>query len=435
MKRALVWFKTNLRIDDNRPLIEAIAQNDEVIPVYIFDKKLFEQTAYQTKKMGLFRLKFLMECLQELNEALVEKGTRLLVIQGDTKKEISNLVQKYSVREVYAEFPIAYEEQKLQEEIENELWKENTILKTYLCNYLLDEKDLPFPVSKLPDIFTDFRKKVERECTIHEPIKCSNKIHSPLLPAFEIPQFEELNSLQIDEKTAFPFNGGLFSVKQRLNYYLFESNKIEQYKKTRNGMLGSDYSTKFSPWLALGCISPKEIFKSVSEYEQKVCKNDSTYWVIFELWWREYFYWVMRKYGIKLFQKNGIKSQSPIDRILNLEKLNQWKSGQTGNAFIDANMKELNATGFMSNRGRQNVASYLVNDLEVDWRYGAAYFEEQLIDYDVCSNWGNWAYIAGVGNDPRGHRVFNVKKQADDYDKNGDYRNYWTNLKLSIQNN
>ena len=333
----MVWFKTNLRVKDNRPLIEAIAHNDEVIPVYIFDPIIFEQTAYQTKKMGLFRLKFLMECLQELNEALVEKGTHLVIIQGEPKKEISKLVQKYSVREVYAEFPIAFEEQKLQEQVERELWKE------------------------------------------------------------------------------------------RLNYYLFESNQIANYKKTRNGMLGADYSTKFSAWLALGCFSPKEIYAAVSEYEQTVHKNDSTYWVIFELWWREYFYWVMRKYGIKLFQKIGIKSQSPIDRILNLEKLNQWKSGQTGNAFIDANMKELNATGFMSNRGRQNVASYLVNDLEVDWRYGAAYFEEQLIDYDVCSNWGNWAYISGVGNDPRGHRVFNVLKQADDYDKNGEYRNCWIN--------
>ena len=431
----MVWFKTNLRVKDNRPLIEAIAHNDEVIPVYIFDPIIFEQTAYQTKKMGLFRLKFLMECLQELNEALVEKGTHLVIIQGEPKTEISKLVQKYKAQEVYAEFPIAFEEQKLQEQVEKELWKQDAILKTYLTNYLLDEKDLPFPVSKLPDIFTDFRKKVERECIIHEPIKCPNKIHSPLLPAFEIPQFEELNSLQIDERTAFPFKGGLFSAKERLNYYLFESNQIEHYKKTRNGMLGADYSTKFSAWLALGCFSPKEIYAAVSDYEQTVHKNDSTYWVIFELWWREYFYWVMRKYGTKLFQLNGIKNQSPIQRILDLEKLNLWKTGETGNAFIDANMKELNATGFMSNRGRQNVASYLVNDLQIDWRYGAAYFEEQLIDYDVCSNWGNWAYISGVGNDPRGHRVFNVLKQADDYDKNGDYRNYWTNLKLSIQNN
>jgi hypothetical protein len=95
------------------------------------------------------------------------------------------------------------------------------------------------------------------------------------------------------------------------------------------------------------------------------------------------------------------------------------------NDFIDANMLELKHTGFMSNRGRQNVASYLCNDLKLDWRLGAAYFEQQLIDYDVCSNWGNWAYLAGVGNDPRGNRYFNIEKQASDYDKNGDYRNLW----------
>ena len=88
-------------------------------------------------------------------------------------------------------------------------------------------------------------------------------------------------------------------------------------------------------------------------------------------------------------------------------------------------MMELNLTGFMSNRGRQNVASYLCHDLKLDWRYGAAYFEEQLIDYDVSSNWGNWAYIAGVGNNPRGVSVFNLNKQADDYDKNKSYRNLW----------
>jgi deoxyribodipyrimidine photo-lyase len=93
--------------------------------------------------------------------------------------------------------------------------------------------------------------------------------------------------------------------------------------------------------------------------------------------------------------------------------------------FVDANMIELKLTGFMSNRGRQNVASYLCNDLKLDWRYGAEYFEQQLIDYDVCSNWGNWAYIAGVGNDPRSDRYFNIKKQADQYDADKHYRNLW----------
>jgi deoxyribodipyrimidine photo-lyase len=95
------------------------------------------------------------------------------------------------------------------------------------------------------------------------------------------------------------------------------------------------------------------------------------------------------------------------------------------NDFINANMIELKLTGFMSNRGRQNVASYFCNDLKLDWRYGAAYFEQQLVDYDECSNWGNWAYIAGVGNDPRESRYFNIEKQATVYDKTKSYRNLW----------
>lgn len=104
----------------------------------------------------------------------------------------------------------------------------------------------------------------------------------------------------------------------------------------------------------------------------------------------------------------------------------QWASGQTGKPFVDANMHELNATGFMSNRGRQNVASYLVHDLGLDWRLGAAYFESLLIDYDVCSNWGNWNYVAGVGNDPRENRYFNIERQASMYDPQGKFVKVWT---------
>jgi len=105
--------------------------------------------------------------------------------------------------------------------------------------------------------------------------------------------------------------------------------------------------------------------------------------------------------------------------------LDRWINGKTGVDFVDANMNELRLTGFMSNRGRQNVASYLCNDLQLDWRYGAAYFEQELIDYDVASNWGNWAYLAGVGNDPRGNRYFDIAKQARQYDAGGEYRRLW----------
>ena len=112
-----------------------------------------------------------------------------------------------------------------------------------------------------------------------------------------------------------------------------------------------------------------------------------------------------------------------------MHQLQEWIDGQTGVDFVDANMLELKLTGFMSNRGRQNVASYLCNDLKLDWRYGAAYFEQQLIDYDVCSNWGNWAYLAGVGNDPR-DRKFNTQVQAERYDSNHSFRKLWLQLTL-----
>jgi deoxyribodipyrimidine photo-lyase len=136
---------------------------------------------------------------------------------------------------------------------------------------------------------------------------------------------------------------------------------------------------------------------------------------------------MMKKYNAKFFQQAGIQDKGMAINKHNTQELQKWINGETEVDFVDANMIELKHTGFMSNRGRQNVASYLCNDLKLDWRYGAAYFEQQLIDYDVCSNWGNWAYLAGVGNDPRGNRYFNIEKQANDYDKNKSFRNLWEN--------
>ena len=210
-----------------------------------------------------------------------------------------------------------------------------------------------------------------------------------------------------------------------MNHYFFETKCISDYKETRNGLIGADYSSKFSPWLALGCISPRFIFRELQQYEVEFGANDSTYWLVFELLWRDYFRFMMKKHQSKWFGKAGIKTNKIKLFKDDVQKLQDWIEGKTGVDFVDANMIELKHTGFMSNRGRQNVASYLCNDLKLDWRLGAAYFEQQLIDYDVCSNWGNWAYLAGVGNDPRDNRYFNIDKQAAVYDKNSKYRNLW----------
>ena len=429
MKTSIVWFTTNLRICDNKPLLEAITHSDQVIPLYIFDSSNLEDTNFGTRKMGKFRLKFLMESLQELDVALKEIDSKLLFKLGNPKEIIPLIVQKYDVTDIYTVEPPALEERQLLQELEKECWSKKCMLHTFETSTLFAPSDLPFPLKKLPDIYTKFRTNVEKECIVKAPLIAPTKISTPPLQDFEIPTEinNTLNSFSEDRRTAFPFKGGLQSAKQRVKSYFYETEKISVYKETRNGLIGSDYSSKFSPWLALGCISPREIIYELMNFENIIIKNESTYWLFFELLWREYFHWVMRKYDQKLFLKNGIKNVEPISRKMDNVYFEKWKNGQTGNDFVDANMNELNATGYMSNRGRQNVASYLCNDMKLDWRYGAAYFEEQLIDYDVCSNWGNWAYIAGVGNDPRGHRFFNIEKQAHDYDKEHKYRELWKN--------
>ncbi len=218
--------------------------------------------------------------------------------------------------------------------------------------------------------------------------------------------------------------GGEIAGINRLQEYFWERNCLKSYKETRNGLLGEDYSSKFSPWLALGCLSPRYIEAEIRKYEELRIANDSTYWLKFELIWRDYFRFVVKKYGNRVFQPGGIKqisgSWSANDRIFEA-----WRTGNTGHPFVDANMRELLLTGFMSNRGRQNVASFLVKDLKLDWRMGAEWFESQLIDYDVCSNWGNWNYVAGIGNDPRESRYFNVASQSKRYDASGQYIRTW----------
>jgi len=164
------------------------------------------------------------------------------------------------------------------------------------------------------------------------------------------------------------------------------------------------------------------------KYEAIHGSNESSYWLIFELLWRDYFQFLARLHGFKIFHSLGLSlEQVPYPEPPQAELLFlRWKNGQTSNRFINANMNELNQTGWMSNRGRQNVASYLIYDLKLDWRKGARWFEQQLIDYDPCSNYGNWLYISGYGSPAKEVRYFNTTIQSIIYDPVSEYTNEWT---------
>jgi deoxyribodipyrimidine photo-lyase len=214
-------------------------------------------------------------------------------------------------------------------------------------------------------------------------------------------------------------------VLRELTYY-FEQNRLPlTYLDTRNALIGRDNSTRFSAFLSSGVLHVKYLYNRIRVFESQHGATKSTYWIIFELLWREFFYWHYQRYPREYFSKNGLKDPldfSPIPDI-SLEELR----GMCSIPFYHAALAELESTGFLSNRARQIFASIWINDLELDWRAGARLFEEHLIDYDVYSNWGNWMYLAGVGVDPRGKRYFNVEKQLETYDPEGEYLRTWGN--------
>ena len=429
MRTIVVWFKTDLRLHDNETLVKAIAQGDSIIPVYCFDEAHFNNSEYGFQKTGSFRAQFLLESLIDLDNNLRELGSGLVILKGKPEVEIPKIVSQYKANKVVAKREVAFEERQTESKVQEALFKVKCEFQTFSTSTLYHAEDLPFSIKDIPDVFTNFRKKTEKDAVIRPSFESPSSIKSPIIEPIKLPTLEELGLTftKIDSRTAIVFEGGESKAIERLNHYFFESKCISNYKETRNGLIGTDYSSKFSAWLALGCISPRFIYRELQKYESEFGANDSTYWLVFELLWRDYFRFMMKKHQSNFFKQSGIKNNKLKLFSDNVQKLQDWIDGNTGADFVDANMIELKLTGFMSNRGRQNVASYLCNDLKLDWRLGAAYFEEQLIDYDVCSNWGNWAFLAAVGNDPRDNRYFNIEKQAQTYDKNKKYRNLWLN--------
>jgi deoxyribodipyrimidine photo-lyase len=434
MKRSIVWFKTDLRLHDNETLVRAIEQSDEIIPVYCLDEDHFKITPFDFQKTGNFRAQFLLESLNDLDTNLRKLGSGLIVVRGKPETELYKIVKQYEAFKVFAKREVAYEEQQTEARVEKEIWKLGCTFESFSTSTLYHAQDLPFSIKDIPEVFTNFRKKVEKESSIRSVFQKPAHIKSPAMPQLRLPTVKGLGLQPViqDPRAVMKFTGGESEGCKRLTSYLFETQLISHYKNTRDGMIGSDYSTKFSPWLALGCLSPREIYTELKKYESRFSANESTYWLIFELLWRDYFRFMMKKHKHQFFLYSGIKDSANASGLQDTAILSQWINGKTGNDFIDANMLELIHTGFMSNRGRQNAASYLCNDLGIDWRYGAAYFEQQLIDYDVCSNWGNWAYLAGVGNDPRGKRNFNIEKQAEEYDPKKLFRNLWLKTTLPL---
>ena len=297
--------------------------------------------------------------------------------------------------------------------------------------------DWPLPAATFPRVFSDFRRGLG---TPPEP---------PLPP----PPLDGLGgSLEVgegwpgctpvpgpqpfrpraDPRSAFPFRGDEPTALARLQHYVVGSEGLRTYKASRNGLVGTEFSSKVSPFLAIGSLSVRRIWHTVLRYQEQHGADEGSEWMKQELLWREFFLWSEQCHGARFHAPGGIQERSPQwppqwreDR----ECFRRWTRGDSGHPLIDAQLQELLATGYLSNRGRQWVASHFIHDLRLPWIWGARFFEWALIDAHPALNTGNWAYLAGVGSDPRSFggtpRRFNLERQQQLYDPEERHRQLW----------
>ena len=422
----LLWLRDDLRLHDHAPLLRA-AHGTTLLVVYCLDPRHFAPLPpLGLPRTGPHRAQFLLESLADLRAGLRRLGSELLVHSGRPETVVPALARRFAVGAVFAHHGLAPEELAVQEAVRAAL---NVPLQLSWGNGLYAAADLPFAREEVPDTFSQFRKRVTRHAPPPAPPLPAPTRLPPPPAGVEVPPLPTLAALGLqavvsDPRLAWSHAGGETAGLARLNHYLWTGDHLRHYKQTRNGLLGADNAAHLSAWLAAGCLSPRTVLADIMRYEAERVKNASTYWLASELLWREFFRWITYRHGARLFRPGGIQRRTlPLHD--NLERFEHWVRGTTGVPFADANMRELAATGFMSNRGRQNVASFLVRDLGVNWTWGAGYFESQLIDYDVHSNWGNWNYVAGVGNDACTERYFHLPTQAHVHDPRGDYVRTW----------
>ena len=400
MSRQLILLNDCLRLHDN-PLLNAPSGDDIAFAVIVLSAQQFSQASKRRQQLHV-------ALITDFSEQLAMRGIKLHCFIAEPWQQLQQLIQQWQIEQVYAATPCAIDERRLLQKIA-------TIcqLTEIDCNSLLAEELAP-DYLHFPKSCSQFRSKREPDlltsAVVNERITATAFTGAGLLPFADLPLANELPCF-----AEFTESGA----KRHWQTYR-QSPAFAEYLQTRNQLFGNDYASFLSTALAMGTLSVRQCWQDLQTGPQ----HPSAEWLKQELFWREYFRHYFRVYGDACFRAAGLGRRAALLQLQRKsaacsENLRRWQLGQTGVPFIDANMRLLLTTGLMSNRGRQNVASYLVFELGVDWRLGAEYFEQQLLDYDVASNWGNWAYIAGAGEGSARH--FNVMKQAVQYDKNAEF--------------
>lgn len=426
MLTTLYWFTQDLRLDDN-PALTRAAQSDALLCVFCVNQRWFNPHRYHISSMGNHRWHFLRQSLDDLGTALTALNQHLYIEHGYPEQQLIGLIAKHKINRLVCSRQFGSDERKVLRFLAERFPKLE--IEEVDSTTLFDQQHLPMQPAQLLKGFTPFRKQAE-QLPVPQPAQAPMSLPRPVLRAVPassqpdwIPGSYRRPAASQTRRSIATIGGGEFAGKQHLHEY-FSSKLPSSYKDMRNALDGWENSSKLSPWLNHGCLSPRRVTQKLRAYEKTHGSNESTQWLFFELLWREYFQWLALAQGDSLYALKGI-ADKPQHGCLHPERYQKWCHGNTPWPLVNACMRQLKETGYLSNRGRQIAASCFIHELGMDWRYGAAWFEHQLIDYDVAANWGNWQYIAGVGVDPRGGRHFDIEKQTSLYDPDRAYIDRW----------
>jgi len=301
--------------------------------------------------------------------------------------------------------------------------------------------DWPLPPAAFPRVFSDFRRQLRQapepplpppdlEGLSSDPGAWPRDWLHPGADGAPASHQDPHREPRADPRSAFPFRGDEPAALARLQHYVVGSDGLRDYKTTRNGLVGTAFSSKVSPFLAVGSLSVRRIWEAVERFEAEHGGGEGPEWMKQELLWREFFLWSEQQQPERFHALEGVQGR-PFSGEADRERFARWARADSGDPRIDALLQELHATGYLSNRGRQWVASHFVNSLRLPWTWGARHFEWMLADAHPALNSGNWAYLAGVGADPRsfgrggGPRRFDLDRQGRLYDPEGAHARRW----------
>ena len=416
-----MWFRQDLRLHDNESLHQALEQTDETYYIYVFDRRIFEEkTSHGFSKMGSQRAFFLRESVRDLRNRIRARGAELIIRYGYPEEKIFELAQEFKPSWVFCNRERMPHDVYVQDALEYNLWSIGCEMRYARGKMLYYTLDLPFPITHTPEQFNHFRKEVDRYVPIRQPLDSLKHLPSAAdLPiAGDLPDDETLGIIEPVDWLPAGESGALHYLRS-----VTSGESRPTHESKAHILPDKQESFIVSPYLAHGCLSPKMLYHTFAELSSEI---DNTLRMKKLLQLRDFLRLLGKKNRSSLFSFKGFsKAKEGPSRESDHRVVNAWMQGETDFPLINALMLALRTEGYIPYKGRELVASFLVHYLKQDWTIGAEYFEQMLIDYDPCSNWANWQYIAGVGTSSLDIRSLDYHGKSKRLDPYSSYTDAW----------